>query len=85
MAHGGAGPALPPGAFVDPSRWGRRKVGDALVAQGEEADVVEPCRQGLPAGMTRRAQWVGWRVLACTRQFTFVHVIWVLQMYGQED
>ena len=39
---------------------------------------------GLPTGMTGRALRVGWRVLTCTRQFAFLHVIWTLQVYGEE-
>ena len=34
--------------------------------------------------MTCRALRVGWRVLACMRQYAFIHVIWTLQMYGEE-
>ena len=39
---------------------------------------------GLPVGMTSRAHRVGWRVLASTREFAFVNVIWVLMSYGEE-
>ena len=39
---------------------------------------------GLPVGMTSRAFRVGWRVVAATRQFAFLHVIWELTAFGDE-
>ena len=34
--------------------------------------------------MTSRAHRVDWRVLASTREYAFLHVIWVLTLYGNE-
>ena len=39
---------------------------------------------GLPLGMTARAFRVRWRVVAATRQYAFLHVIWELTASGEE-
>ena len=46
MQHGGAGPSVPPGIFIDPSHWGQRELGQALVAKEWAHGVEEDCQTG---------------------------------------